>query len=281
MTLLFGYIRGLTITTTSSCRTPSFLLLRYFGVGLHSLPKQNQKKYDVAYQSITTIAKYCVGADLRRYSTNVNNESVGSAIKPRNPFTILPNRWHCSNKYYSSSGSSNNSNNANEQSPPHSSISSLQQPFVPMTPQEEENEKLRVSQLSPSEKDMEFRQLNRQIAVLEKKRGINTGELYTWSGKYKALARDYGMPLLVWYWAIWISTGIVCYTTITLFDVDVMYLLQQIDVRTGYAISEQVNPEYGKIGMALVINEIIEPLRLPIVIVTVKPVIDRLFPPKY
>lgn len=210
-------------------------------------------------------------------NTNTNRASIG--IKYMNSCTILPTwRYHRWNQgspnrlYYSSKSSYTNA------PPP---LSPVQQPFVPMTPQEEENEKLRISQLSPTEKDMELRQLNRQIAVLEKKRGINTGELYTWSGKYKALARDYGMPLMVWYWAIWISTGILCYTTITLFDVDVMYLLQQIDLRTGYAISEQVNPEYGKIGMALVVNEIIEPIRLPIVIVTVKPVIDRLYPPKY
>jgi Protein of unknown function (DUF1279) len=156
-----------------------------------------------------------------------------------------------------------------------------QTPFVPMTAQEEAQEKVRVSQLTTEEKDREIRHLNRQIATLEMKRRINTGELYTWSGRYKALARDYGMPLLVWYWTIWFGTGIVCYATITLFNVDVMYLLQQIDVRTGYAISEQVNPEYGKIGMVLLVNEMIEPVRLPVVILTVKPVIDRFFPPKF
>jgi Protein of unknown function (DUF1279) len=153
--------------------------------------------------------------------------------------------------------------------------------FTPMSAQEEEDEKLRVAQLSSEEKDRELRQLNRQIAILEKKRGINTGELYTWAGRYKALARDYGMPLVAWYWAVWVSTGIVCYGAIILFDVDVLFLLQQMDARTGWDLANQINPEYGKIGMALVANEFIEPIRLPIVIVTVKPVMDRVYPPKY
>jgi len=70
--------------------------------------------------------------------------------------------------------------------------------YTPMTAEEEEIEKARVSHLSAEEKDRELRELNRQLARLEKLKGINTGELYTWSGRYKALMRDYGFPLFVW-----------------------------------------------------------------------------------
>ena len=54
-----------------------------------------------------------------------------------------------------------------------------------------------------------------------------------------------------------------------------------MDARLGWDMASKVDPEMGKIGMTLVINEVIEPLRLPIVIVTVKPVMDRVFPPKF
>lgn len=54
-----------------------------------------------------------------------------------------------------------------------------------MTEQEEEKEKARVAHISPEEKDQELRALNRQLVRLERLRGINTGELYTWSGRYK------------------------------------------------------------------------------------------------
>ena len=199
------------------------------------------------------------------------------------------------NRYFSSSSSSgsinsgsssgnSSSSNPQDQTPPPPSPPpprSATEPFVPMTASQEEAEKLRVAALTLEQRDYELRQYNRQLAVLQMKRGINTGELYTWAGKYKALARDYGMPLLIWYWTIWATTGIVCYGTITLFNVDTIYLLQQLDAQTGFHLSEQVNPEHGKIGMALIVNEIIEPIRLPIVIVTVKPVIDQMFPPKY
>jgi hypothetical protein len=130
-------------------------------------------------------------------------------------------------------------------------------------------------------KDQELRHLNREIARLEMLRGINTGELYTWSGRYKVLARDYGIPLVVWYWACWCSSAVLCYGAITIFNVDAVALLAQVDAKTGWSLMDKVDPTWGKLGLVVILNEVIEPLRLPFVIVTVKPVMDRLAPPKF
>ena len=153
--------------------------------------------------------------------------------------------------------------------------------YTPLAADEEQQEKERVLELSEFAKDQELRKLNREIARLEMLRGINTGELYTWSGRYKVLARDYGMPLVAWYWACWTSTALLCYGAITVFNVDTVALLAQIDAKTGWALVDKIDPRWGKIGMAIVINEVIEPLRLPLVILTVKPVMDRIAPPKF
>jgi Protein of unknown function (DUF1279) len=153
--------------------------------------------------------------------------------------------------------------------------------YTPLTTEEEENEKNRVAGLSAFQKDHELRTLNREISRLEKLKGINTGEAYTWSGKYKALAREYGMPMVVWYYSVWFSTCLLAYGTITIFNIDVVNLLSQMDARTGWDLVNKVDPQYGRIGMAIVINELIEPIRTPIVILTIKPVVDKLFPPKY
>ena len=153
--------------------------------------------------------------------------------------------------------------------------------YTPMTSQEEEAEKERVKSLTPFQKDQELRKYNREIAKLEMLRGINTGELYTWRGRYKHLARDYGVPLVAWYWVIWTSTFALCYGAIHFGGVDTMAMLANIDARMGWHLVEQVDPEMGKIGMSLVLNELVEPLRLPVVILTVKPVMDQYFPPKF
>lgn len=153
--------------------------------------------------------------------------------------------------------------------------------YTPMTEDEQEKEKKRVQGLSSFQKDQELRKLNREIAKLEMLKGINTGELYTWTGRYKALARDYGFPLVAWYWSIWGITFLGCYAGIELGGIDAMALVSKVDARLGWDIASRIDPSLGKIGLALVVNELIEPIRLPAVIMTVKPVMDQIFPPKY
>jgi len=69
-----------------------------------------------------------------------------------------------------------------------------QRHYTPMTQEEEDAEKDRVSKLSDFKKEQELRKLNREIIRLNMLRGINTGELYTIRGKYKMLLNEYGIP---------------------------------------------------------------------------------------
>jgi Protein of unknown function (DUF1279) len=156
--------------------------------------------------------------------------------------------------------------------------------FVALSVAEERDEKLRVSTLSAFQKDAELRAFNREIAKLETLRAINTGERYTWTGRYKALARDYGFPLVAWYWVVWISMAASCYAALTVGQVDAIELLQYVEktyTSGQYDLVNRIDPELGQLGLAVVLNEFLEPLRLPLVIVTVKPVMDHFFPPKY
>jgi hypothetical protein len=150
-----------------------------------------------------------------------------------------------------------------------------------MTEEEKDVEKERVGVLTPFQKEQELRQLNRKLAKLEMIKGINTGELYTWTGRYKALSRDYGFPLVAYYFSCWTVSGAAILAAIHFGNVDTLALVAQFDTLTGFDLTSRVDPDLGKIGLALVINEMIEPLRLPVVIMTVKPVVDKIFPPKY
>jgi len=153
--------------------------------------------------------------------------------------------------------------------------------YTPMTKEEEEKEKARVSHLSPANKDKEIRHLNREISKLEILRGINNGERYTWSGRYKELVRNYGLPLFIYYWGVWAAMGAGIYLCIDFGGFDAMSLLDKIDSYTNFSISDKVDPQLGKIGLALIVNECSEPLRLPFVVMTLKPVMDRVSPTKY
>jgi Protein of unknown function (DUF1279) len=162
------------------------------------------------------------------------------------------------------------------------SVRQFSSSYTPMTKEEEEAEKVRVSKLTDFQKEMELRDLDRQLAKLSMLRGINTGELYTFRGKYKALARDYGFPFIAWYWVVWSSTFCVSYTAISLGLIDTMEVMHMLDVWTGLQVSAHVDPTLGSIGLAVALNEVLEPLRLPIVMYTTKPVVHWLgMGPKY
>ncbi len=68
---------------------------------------------------------------------------------------------------------------------------------------------------------------------------------------WQQMARDYGFPLVAWYWAVWGSTCVMCYTAIHVGGVDAMALLSQIDMRTGFDLVSKVDPSVGKIGLGI------------------------------
>ena len=133
-----------------------------------------------------------------------------------------------------------------------------------------------MASLSDYEKEVELRELDAEISRLNTLRGINTGELYTLRGKFKFLAKEYGMGFMIWYWTVWCSTAVLTYGAIEVLDVDAIALLARVDNFTGLDIANKVDPTLGTIGLTVAVNELIEPLRLPIVVFTTKPVVDTL-----
>lgn len=149
--------------------------------------------------------------------------------------------------------------------------------FYSSLPKDEEDKEVeRVKLLSQNQRDKELKDLDKEIARLYTLRGINTGELYTFRGKFKALARDYGIAFMAWYWVVWTSTAALTYTAIEVGGIDAIALISKVDNLTGLEISKNLDPTIGTIGLTLAVNELLEPLRLPIVVFTTKPIVDRL-----
>lgn len=149
--------------------------------------------------------------------------------------------------------------------------------FSALPPDEEEKEKSRVESLSPYQKEMELRELDTKLARLQTLRAINTGELYTMRGKFKMLSRDYGMGFLAWYWTVWFATAGLSYAAIELGGVDPFMVAGKVENLIGLepmSISGRIDPTIGKIGLVVAVNECLEPLRLPFVVVTTKPVVN-------
>mmetsp|Transcript_22052 Transcript_22052/g.33462 ORF Transcript_22052/g.33462 Transcript_22052/m.33462 type:complete len:199 (+) Transcript_22052:82-678(+) len=165
---------------------------------------------------------------------------------------------------------------------PHStSLSFLYRYYTPMSPTEEEEENTRVSKLSATQKDDELRKLNRKISLLNMKQGILTGDYYTYKGKFKSLVLEYGAPIFVWYYTVWISGFAMVYGGLQVGQsmgfLDVMELISKVEAYTGY----NLDPTLGTLALTLALNELLEPARIPFVIFTAKPVANYFFPPKF
>jgi hypothetical protein len=157
------------------------------------------------------------------------------------------------------------------------STSASSSSFSSLPPEEENAERQRVATLSAYAKEMELRKLDADIARLQTLRGINTGELYTLRGKFKMLSRDYGMGFLAWYWTVWFGTAAMSYVAIEVGGVDPMMVASKVENFLGWepmSISGKLDPTLGRIGLVVAINECLEPLRLPLVVVTTKPVVN-------
>lgn len=149
--------------------------------------------------------------------------------------------------------------------------------FSALPPDEEQAEKERVASLSQYQKEMELRQLDSELARLQTLRGINTGELYTLRGKFKMLSRDYGMGFLAWYWTVWFATAGMSYVAIEVGGVDPLMVAAKVESFLGWerdAIAGKLDPTLGQIGLVVAVNECLEPLRLPVVVMTTKPVVN-------
>eukprot|EP00585_Thalassiosira_rotula_P001217 CAMPEP_0196161802 /NCGR_PEP_ID=MMETSP0910-20130528/47517_1 /TAXON_ID=49265 /ORGANISM="Thalassiosira rotula, Strain GSO102" /LENGTH=130 /DNA_ID=CAMNT_0041426747 /DNA_START=480 /DNA_END=872 /DNA_ORIENTATION=+ len=124
---------------------------------------------------------------------------------------------------------------------------------------------------------MELRTLDSDLARLQTLRAINTGELYTLRGKFKMLSRDYGMGFLAWYWTVWFATAGLSYAAIGLGGVDPMMVAAKIETFMSWEpmyLQNKLDPTLGEIGLVIAVNECLEPLRLPFVVVTTKPVVN-------
>lgn len=155
--------------------------------------------------------------------------------------------------------------------------------FSSLPPEEEKEEKSRVDSLTPYQKEIELRKLDQQLSRLNTLRAINTGELYTFRGKFKMLSRDYGMGFLAWYWTCWFGTAGLSYLAIEFGGVDPIMVAHKIESFLGWeydAIAGRVDPQIGMVGLVVAVNECLEPLRLPFVVLTTKPVVN-FFTKKY
>lgn len=93
-------------------------------------------------------------------------------------------------------------------------------------------------------------------------------------GGLMEIVTRYGAPFVVWYAVMWAGSWFGIYTLLEMGFVSWQDTLPALESFGLGQYVEKVDPSTGNMVLALVINEIIEPIRFPLVLATSKPVID-------
>lgn len=81
---------------------------------------------------------------------------------------------------------------------------------------------------------------------------------------------------MVYWTCVWLLTGGGCYLALQYGEVDALLLFAHLDDLTGLSTAQQLSPEMGNAAAAVAINEMLEPVRLPFVVVSTPTVVDTL-----
>lgn len=81
--------------------------------------------------------------------------------------------------------------------------------------EEERRERDEARSMPADERQKAIAELDAKLKVLTRRRAVLSGELYTIRGRFKAMGRDYGLPFMAWWTAVWLATGVGIFSAIT------------------------------------------------------------------
>mmetsp|Transcript_18270 Transcript_18270/g.29723 ORF Transcript_18270/g.29723 Transcript_18270/m.29723 type:complete len:277 (+) Transcript_18270:1329-2159(+) len=97
-------------------------------------------------------------------------------------------------------------------------------------------------------------------------------------GKFSMLMKEHGMFFLVYWTGFWAVTGVACYGAVSWFGPETAINIVKYVGLDNFIDVESLNPSVGNVAVAVLINEALEPIRLPIVVAsltTVKRLLKR------
>ncbi|TYZ57614.1 hypothetical protein PybrP1_007396 [[Pythium] brassicae (nom. inval.)] len=100
-------------------------------------------------------------------------------------------------------------------------------------------------------------------------------------GKFMAVFSQFGVPFVIWWSTLYVGTGVglyVAFDTGAIAGADAIKFIMDMGLDRFVDI-DRINPTYGNIALAAVVNEFLEPLRFPFALATI-PTIKRMFTKK-
>ena len=121
-------------------------------------------------------------------------------------------------------------------------------------------------------------ELEKENAALRAEIETLKTELAKKPGKFMAVMSQYGLPFVAWWTTLWAASGVGIFFAI---DTGLVAGGDAIDLIMSLGLDkfidvERLNPQYGNLALAVIVNEAIEPLRFPLALATI-PTIKRVF----
>jgi len=86
--------------------------------------------------------------------------------------------------------------------------------------------------------------------------------------KFATMIKTHGLFFMGYWASAWVLGGFACYAGITLAGPESAFDALRVVGLDQFIPLDDVDPEYGNIAMAIIINEALEPIRLPLVVAT-------------
>ena len=101
----------------------------------------------------------------------------------------------------------------------------------------------------------------------------SSSQSLSWRQRSVQMTKKYGFPFAVYWWGAWFVTLPLCLGLIEVLDVDGLALVNQIDSAARYCgldadLSSRVDEQHGRYATGFVLNEVLEVVRLPVVLAT-------------
>lgn len=100
-------------------------------------------------------------------------------------------------------------------------------------------------------------------------------------GKFMAVISQFGIPFVIWWSTLYLGTGVSLYVAFDsglIAGTDAIKFVMDMGL-DRFIDMDRINPTYGNIALAAILNEFLEPLRFPIALATI-PTIKRIFSKK-
>lgn len=108
----------------------------------------------------------------------------------------------------------------------------------------------------------------------QQKKLVEIEELANKKGGIMQFIVQYGFPFVCWYVFVWASSWFVIFSMLQLEIVSFQTTVKPLLASWGLgAYVEQIDPSMGNVVISFILNEVVEPIRFPLVLLSAKPVL--------